>query len=126
MKNVKQAPKPVRKPNFKADLAPTEDNTFRSLKAELQLTSTSDFLSEAVALFKWAVSEHKQGHKIISESATGERNALVLPRLERAAMDAALPHVTINWTAKELESLARLARSEPAKPTAALGRALQR
>jgi hypothetical protein len=125
MKNVKQAAKPVRKPKFQADLAPIEDNTVRSLKAELQLTSNSDFLSEALALFKWAVSERKQGHRIISESATGERNILVLPRLERAALDAALPHVTINWTEKELESLARLASSEPAKPTAALVRALK-
>ena len=125
MKNVKQAPKPLRKPKFQADLAPIEDNTVRSLKAELQLTSNSDFLSEALALFKWAVSERKQGHRIISESATGERNVLVLPRLERAALESALPHVTINWTEKELESLARLASSEPAKPTAALVRALK-
>src|SRR5258708_8852700 len=116
MESLKQAPQPVRNAKFQADLAQIEDNTVRSLKAELQLTSNSDFLSEAVALFKWAVSERKQGHKIISESATGERNVLVLPRLERAAMDAALPHVTINWTEKELESLARLASSEPAKP----------
>jgi hypothetical protein len=125
MKNVKNAPKPVRKPKFQADLAPIEDNTVRFLKAELQLTSNSDFLSEALALFKWAVSERKQGHRIISESATGERKVLVLPRLERAAPETALPHVQINWTEKELESLARLASSEPAKPTVALIRALR-
>ena len=125
MKNVKQRPMAIRKPKFQADLAPIEDNTVRFLKAELQLTSNSDFLSEALALFKWAVSERKQGHRIISESATGERKVLVLPRLERAAPEAALPHVRINWTEKELDSLAKLASSEPAKPTAALVRALR-
>jgi hypothetical protein len=76
-------------------------------------------------LFKWAVSERKQGNRIISESETGERKVLVLPRLERAAPEAALPHVKINWTEKELKSLARLVSSEPAKPTAALIRALR-
>ncbi len=125
MKNLTHTPKPVRKPKFQADLAPIEDNTVRFLKAELQLTSNSDFLSEALALFKWAVSERKQGNRIISESAAGERRVLVLPRLERAAPEAALPHVKIDWTEKELESLARLMSSEPAKPTAALVRALR-
>jgi hypothetical protein len=125
MKNVKHAPRPLRKPKFQADLAPIEDNTVRLLKQELQLTSNSDFLSEALALFNWAVSERKQGHRIISESATGERTVLVLPRLERVAPGAALRHVRINWTGKELESLAQLASSEPAKPTAALVRALR-
>ena len=125
MKSVAHGPKPVRKPKFQADLAPIEDNTVRFLKAELQLSSNSDFLSEALALFKWAVSERKQGNRIISESETGERKVLVLPRLERAAPEAALPHVKINWTEKELKSLARLVSSEPAKPTAALIRALR-
>ena len=125
MKNMTHAPKSVRKPKFQADLAPIEDNTVRSLKAELQVASNSDFFSEALALFKWAVSERKQGNKIISESATGERKVLVLPRLERAAPETALPHVRINWTEKELENLARLASSEPAKPTPALIRALR-
>ena len=117
--------KPVRKPKFQADLAPVEDSTVRLLKDELQLTSNSDFLSEAVALFRWAVSERKLGHRIVSESVTGERKVLVLPRLERVAPEATLPHVKIDWTEKELENLARLANSEPAKPTEALIRAMK-
>jgi hypothetical protein len=32
------------------------------LKEELQLTSNTDFLSDAVALFHWAVSERRLGH----------------------------------------------------------------
>jgi GNAT superfamily N-acetyltransferase len=125
MKNLKRAPKVARKPKFQADLAPIEDNTVRSLKAELQLTSNSDFLSEALALFQWAVSERKRGRRIISESENGERQILVLPRLERVAPEAALPRVEIDWTERELESLMKLAGSAPAKPTEALIRALK-
>jgi hypothetical protein len=124
-KGTRGPSKPVRKPKFQADLAPIEDHTVRALKEELQLTSNSDFMSEAVALFRWAVSERRQGHRILSESAAGERKILVLPRLERVAPDAALPRVRIEWTEKELDCLAQLARSEPAKPTAALVRALR-
>ena len=57
------------------------------LKAELQLSSNSDFLSDAVALFRWAVSERKLGHRIVSESANGERKVLLFPRIERVAPD---------------------------------------
>src|SRR5436190_23544610 len=64
---------PRRKAKFQADLAPAEDRSVRLLKEELQLTSNSDFLSDAVALFRWAVSERKQGRRIVSESASGER-----------------------------------------------------
>jgi hypothetical protein len=125
MPNAKHRTKPQRKPKFQADLAPIEDSAVRSLKQELQLGSNSDFLSEAVALFQWAVAERRQGHRIVSESATGEKKILVLPRLERVAPAAALPHIELVWTAKELKSLAKLARSEPAKPTEHLIRALR-
>lgn len=118
-------PKPARKPKFQADLAQVEDNLVRSLKHELQLTSNSDFLSEAVALFKWAVGERKLGHTILSESATGEKRILVLPRLERVAPEMNLPTITIDWTEKELEALAKIANSEPAKPPEALVRLMR-
>ena len=124
-RSTRLRPKMARKPKFQADLAPIEDNTVRSLKQELQLTSNSDFLSEAVALFQWAVSERRRGCRILSESAGGDRKILVLPRLERVAPEAALPHVRIEWTAKELENLAKLVSAEPAKPTEALVRALK-
>lgn len=114
-----------RKPKFQADLAPVEDSIVRSLKEDLQMSSNSDFLSDAVALFKWAVTERKLGNKIVSESATGEKKVLVHPRLERVAPEAGIPHVNIEWNAKELERLAQLARSEPAKPTEALVRAMR-
>ena len=115
-----------RKAKFQADLAPAEDRTVRLLKQELQLTSNTDFLSDAVALFRWAVSERKLGHKIVSESASGDLNVLVFPRLERVAPDLLLPRVEINWTGRELESLAELVRSPEANPpTEALIRALR-
>ena len=115
-----------RKSKFQADLAPADDRTMRALKEELQLTSNTDLLGDALALFRWAVSERKLGHRIISESAEGERKVLVLPRLERVAPDAALPHTRIQWTPRELESLAELASApQPNPPTEALIRAMR-
>ena len=116
----------VRKAKFQADLAPAEDRMMRVLKEELQLTSNTDFLSDALALFRWAVSERKLGHRIISESASGERNVLLFPRLERVAPDVDLPRVQIKWTERELESLAGLVSAEKANhPTEALIRAMR-
>ena len=66
---------PRRKAKFQADLAPAEDRSMRLLKEELQLTSNTDFLSDALALFRWAVSERKLGHRIVSESASGETSS---------------------------------------------------
>jgi len=121
-------PKPVkgsRKSKFQADLAPAEDRMIRGLKYELQLNSNTDFLSNAVALFHWAAGERRRGHRIFSETETGERKELVLPRLERVAPELALPRVEIPWTARELESLAALVTGEPASPTETLLRAMR-
>ncbi len=107
-----------RKAKFQADLAPAEDRIVRLLKQELQLPSNTDFLSDAVALFRWAVSERKLGNRIISESASGERKVLVFPRLERVAPDLTLPRVEIKWTERELKSLAELAFAAEANPPA--------
>src|SRR5204863_3372883 len=116
----------LRKAKFQADLAPAEDRAMRVLKHELQLTSNTDLLSDALALFRWAVSERKLGNRIISESGSGERKVLVLPRLERVAPDIALPRVEIEWTERELESLAKLSSAQnPAEPTDALIRAMR-
>jgi hypothetical protein len=114
-----------RKLKFQADLAPSEDSMVRVLKAELQMTSNTDFLSDALALLRWAVSERKRGHHIVSESSTGVRKILLFPRLERVAPEVTLPHVDIQWTDKELESLAELASGQPAAPTNALIRAMR-
>src|SRR5260370_2486159 len=112
------------KAKFQADIAPAEDRSIRLLKEELQLSSNTDFLSDALALFGWAVSERKQGHRIISESESGERRVLVFPRLERVAPDVTLPRVEIQWTERELESLAQLASArETDQPTELLIRA---
>ena len=115
-----------RKTKFQADLAPAEDRSVRLLKEELQLSSNTDFLSDAVALFRWAVSERKLGHRIMSESASGERNVLLFPRLERVAPVIVLPRVDIKWTGRELESLAELVSAgEANRPTDALIRAMR-
>ncbi len=111
---------------FQADLAPAEDRSVRLLKEELQLASNTDFLSDAVALFRWAVSERKLGRRIVSESASGERRILLFPLLERVAPDLTVPRVEIKWTGRELESLAELVSAgEANRPTDALIRAMQ-
>lgn len=120
------ADKPLRKSKFQADLAQAEDSMVRALKAELQLTSNTDFLSDALTLFRWAVSERKHGRRIVSESATGERRILIFPRLERVAPDLALPQVDIPWTQTEVDTLAVLASGQPADPTDKLIRAMRR
>jgi len=117
--------RPARKAKFQADLAPAEDRMVRGLKQELQLTSNTDFLSDAVALFRWAVWERKRGHRIFSETGAGERKELLFPRLERVAPELALPRVEIPWVPHELESLADLASKEPANPTESLIRAMR-
>jgi len=121
----RQAPVKPRKAKFQADLAPSEDSMVRALKAELQLTSNSDFLGDALALFRWAVSERKRGRRIVSESSSGERRILVFPRLERVAPDLDLPQVEMQWTEREIESLAELVLGQPAQPTDALIRAMR-
>lgn len=75
----------------------------------------------AVALFQWAVSERKLGRRIISESVGGKRNVLVFPSLERVAPDTSLLRVQIQWTERELQSLAkRTSAGEANRPTEAL------
>lgn len=115
----------VRKSKFQADLAPAEDRMVRGLKQELQLSSNSDFLSDALTLFRWAVVERKKGCRIFSETEAGDRKELVFPRLERVAPALSLPRVEISWTSRELESLGELASREPAAPTDALIRAMR-
>ena len=116
----------ARKAKFQADIAPSDDRMVRLLKEELQLASNTDFLSDALALFRWAVSERKLGHRIVSESVSGERKVLVFPRLERLAPDVVLPRVQIQWTERELESLAELASAAEANhPTETLLRAMR-
>jgi hypothetical protein len=105
---------------FQADLAPSDASTLQRLKEDLEVRSNADFLAEAVALIRWAVSERRRGCVIISESTTGEKRVLVSPRLERVAPEQALPHVEIHWTKEQLESFAQLASRPTAAPTPAL------
>ena len=92
----------------------------RALKAELQLSSNSEFLTDALTLFRWAVSERKRGHRIISESSSGERKILLFPRLERVAPEIDLPRVDLHWNEREIERLTEHLLGQPAEPTEAL------
>ena len=118
----------ARRTKFQADLAPADDRLMRTLKQDLQVLSNSDLLSDALALYRWAVTERRQGRRIVSEGACGDKNVLVFPRLERIAdtvPETPLPRVEIKWTGRELRSLARLVESEPAAPNEALIRAVR-
>lgn len=115
----------LRKSKFQADLAPAEDRMVRNLKDQLQISSNTDFLSDAVALYLWAVSERRAGRRILSESVSGEKHILVFPRLERVASNESLPHVDLQWTTEELEHLAKMVSGSPAEPTEALVRAMR-
>jgi hypothetical protein len=121
----KAPPRQVRKSKFQAELAASEDGMVRALKAELEMTSNSDFLSDALTLFRWAVTERKRGHRIVSESASGDREILVFPRLERVAPGLELPRADLHWSERELKSLAELATAPSAPPTEALIRAMR-
>ena|ERR1035438_5038536 len=115
-----------RNAKFQADLAPADDRAVRALKQDLQVRSNTDLLADAVALFRWAVSERRLGHRIVSEAPGGERKVLLFPRLERVAPDSNLPRVEIAWTQKELASLGELVSwTEPQAPTEALIRAVR-
>jgi len=122
---TKKTPRRAQKLKFQADLAPAEDRMVRALKSELQMTSNSDFLSDALTLFRWAVAERRRGHRILSESANGERRVLLFPRLERIAPDVDLPKIEISWTEGEIERLAELLTGEPAQPGEALRRLMR-
>lgn len=113
------------KSKFHADLTPEEDRMVRGLKEELELSSNTDFLSDALALFRWAFLERKRGRRIFSETETGERKELLFPRLERVTPALTLSHVEISWTARELKSLAERAARDPAPPTDTLIRAMR-
>jgi hypothetical protein len=125
-RNQPATAKRTRNTKFQADLAPAEERSLRALKDDLQLRSNTDFLADAVALFRWAVSERRLGHRIVSETPTGERKVLVFPRLERVAPEANLPRIQIAWAERERASLAELVASpDPLPPTPALVRALR-
>jgi hypothetical protein len=104
----------TKKTKFQADMVPSDERMLSALKSELELTSNSDFLSDAVALFRWAVAERRSGHKILSESASGERKILVFPRLERVAPEFLLPHVELEWSEGERDAFARIRAAEVA------------
>jgi len=79
----------ARKSKFQADVAPAEERTIRLLKEELRLSSKRRLPVGRLALLGWVASERKQGYRIIGE-------------------EVALPPVEMQWTKRELKSLAQL------------------
>jgi hypothetical protein len=94
----------IRKSKFQADLAPAEDRMVRSLKEELELSSNTDFLSDALALFRWAVLERKRGRRIFSGKSCCFPDWNAWRRHSRSRMLRSPGH-RVSW--KALQSLQR-------------------
>ena len=61
------------------------DDFMEELKKDSGITNTSQLLTEAFTLLKWAVSESQKGRVIISENEVGEdEKELVMPSLQYA------------------------------------------
>jgi hypothetical protein len=112
---------------FQADVSPRDAEILDSLKADLDIRSNAELLSEALAIIRWLVRERRSG-RVVASFIDDDRplHELVSPLLERVAPEYELPRVEINWTHEQLASLAELASAEPAAPTEALVRAMKR
>src|SRR3569833_2040850 len=119
---------PVKESNstiFQEDLAPSEAAALALQKEQLEIRSNADFLSEAVALMRWAVGERRRGNRILSETVAGERSVLNTPSLERVAPQEEQPITEHHWTPEQLTTLAQLMSATPAHPTPELKRAMR-
>jgi len=95
------------------------------LKADLDIRSNAELLSEAIAIVRWLVRERRSGRMLASFTADDRpMHQLVSSLLERVAPHE-LPSVEIQWTSEQLASLAQLASAEPQPPTQALVRAMK-
>ena len=112
---------------FQADLSPRDAQILDLLKADLDIRSNAELLSEAVAIVRWLVRERRSGRMVASFTRDDRPlHQLVSSVLERVAPEYELPRVEINWTDEQLASLAELASAELAPPTEALVRAMKR
>jgi hypothetical protein len=61
-----------------------DDEIINELKTETDTRSTAQITNDALALFKWAVSEVKQGRVLVSQTESGtEEREIVMPILEK-------------------------------------------
>src|SRR5438045_2475698 len=111
---------------FQADIPSRDEDTLNYLMEILEVRSNADFLTKAVALFRWAVEERKKGCKIFTMSPLGEQRELVMPELERIAPELNLPFRSVGWTIDELDNFAELATKKQPQPTDHLVRAMAR
>lgn len=111
---------------FQADIPSRDEQTLTYLMDVLEVRSNADFLTKAVALFRWAVEERKKGCKIFTMSPLGEQRELVMPELERIAPELDLPFRSVGWHVDELENFAELATKKQPQPTEHLIRAMAR
>jgi hypothetical protein len=111
---------------FQADIPVRDEQVLNCLKEELEVRSNADFLTKAIALFRWAVDERKKGCKIFTMSPLGEQRELVMPELERIAPELNLPFRSVGWTVDELDNFAELATKKQPQPSEHLIRAMAR
>ena len=111
---------------FQADIPSRDEQVLNLLMEELEVRSNADFLTKAIALFRWAVEERKRGCKIFTMSPQGQQRELVMPELERIAPELDLPFRSVGWHIDELENFAELATREQPEPTEHLIRAMAR
>ncbi len=112
---------------FQADVSPREAQMLDRLKAELDIRSNAELLTESVAIVRWLVRERRFGRMVASFSEDDRPlHELVSSLLERVAPEHDLPYVQLKWTETQLASLAELTSADPAPPTEALVRAMRR
>jgi hypothetical protein len=114
---------------FQAELSGRDAAILESLRSELDIRSNAELLAEALTIVSWLVREKQLGHIVASldRENEGRIRELASPLLERVAPRYdMLPHVDIQWTPKELASLAKFASSDPAEPNKELIAAMSR
>jgi len=111
---------------FQAEIPAKDAAILNSLMEECEVHSNAELLTNILYLASWAVSERSRGCRIASISDHGPVRELVSPMLERVAPKGELPQVEMDWTAKELRSLAALASTVPAPPAEPLVRLMTR
>jgi len=110
---------------FQAEIPEKDGSLLNTLVKDLDVQSNAELLTNLIALALWIVAERRQGRRLTSVGPSGQSKELVLPLFERAAPSQELPHIEMEWTPQELEHLAELASSSPAKPNEKLKRLMQ-
>jgi hypothetical protein len=109
---------------FQADIPQKDEQMLNCLMDVLEVRSNADFLTKAIALFRWAVDERRKGCKIFTMSPLGHQRELVMPELERIGPEANVPWTSMGWTMEELDNFGAMATGEQPEPGEHLIRAM--